>query len=65
MEDSYGPYSLLTIGDQNYVEDKRFLVARPVRGPTNVSSTYNSYLQILCGDLESSLKILFLKIFRE
>ena len=42
MEDSYGPYSLLTIGDQNYVEDKRFLVARPVRGPTNVSITISS-----------------------
>ena len=41
MEDSYGPYSLLTIGDQNYVEDKRFLVARPVRGPTNVSISSN------------------------
>ena len=37
LEDNMRPYSLLTIGDQNYVEDKRFLVARPLRGLTNVS----------------------------
>ena len=37
LEDEFRPYSLLTIGDQNYVEDKRFFVARPLRGPNNVS----------------------------
>ena len=30
-EESYRnrPYSVLTIGDQNYVEDKRFFVSKP------------------------------------
>lgn len=37
LEDNMRPYSLLTIGDQNYVEDKRFLVARPLRGLTNLA----------------------------
>ena len=37
LEDDVRPYSLLTIGDQNYIEDKRFLVATPLRGLTNVS----------------------------
>ena len=46
MEDTVRPYSLLTIGDQNYVEDKRFLVARPLRGLTNVS-TFSSSLTYL------------------
>lgn len=37
LEDKYRPYSLLTIGDQNYVEDKRIFVARPPRGLTNLA----------------------------
>jgi len=37
LEDEFRPYSLLTIGDQNYVEDKRFFVARPPRGPNNLA----------------------------
>ena len=40
LEDDVRPYSLLTIGDQNYIEDKRFLVATPLRGLTNVSIFY-------------------------
>jgi len=29
IQDSYRPYSVLTIGDQNYVEDKRYVVSKP------------------------------------
>ena len=29
LEDDRRPYSVLTIGDSNYVEDKRFIVLKP------------------------------------
>ena len=37
LEDERRPYSVLTIGDSNYVEDKRFIVLKP-RKNQDVSS---------------------------
>lgn len=33
LRDEFRPYSVLTIGDQNYVEDKRFFVSKPQQSP--------------------------------
>ena len=30
LEDEYRPYSVLTIGDTNYLEDKRYIVSKPL-----------------------------------
>ena len=38
LEDDARPYSLLTIGEENYVEDKRFLVVTTQKGLTDVST---------------------------
>ena len=37
LEDDARPYSLLTIGEENYIEDKRFLVVTTQKGLTDVS----------------------------
>ena len=54
-EDSYRnrPYSVLTIGDQNYVDDKRYFVSKPqtinkkhVSFIPNVLEEYQKYQKI-------------------
>ena len=48
-EDKVRPYSLLTIGDENYTEDKRFLVVTAEKGLTevNISRSIHYNLNII------------------
>ena len=41
LEDEFRPYSVLTIGDSNYLEDKRYIVSKP-RKENNVSRVYSN-----------------------
>ena len=45
LQDSYRPYSVLTIGDQNYVEDKRYVVSKPHVLNTDTVSLIKDYMR--------------------
>ena len=65
LEDDARPYSLLTIGEENYIEDKRFLVVTTQKGLTDVSiyTTISTFMSVRPYSAVVEANPVILKVF--